>query len=144
MPLREHLVHGSGEQDLKGPRKQTGCRVPTESCNTFYFATRLSLSLPPSAHLSSPSRSSACRPKCHYAGTGYTLYAHVIKRAGGREVGSRERQRGGERGASRGGQTRGIVMQMCLIGQASRPYVRLCATSVRVALQRDEHAKPNH
>lgn len=142
MPLREHLVHGSGEQDLKGPRKQTAVCQPKAA--TLFISLPASLSLPPSAHLSSPSRSSACRPKCHYAGTGYTLYAHVIKRAGGREVGSRERQRGGERGASRGGQTRGIVMQMCLIGQASRPYVRLCATSVRVALQRDEHAKPNH
>ena len=131
MPVRVHLVHGSGEQDLKGPRKQTGCRVPTESCNTFR-------SSPPPSLLLAPRR-----PKCHYAGTGYTLYAHVIKRAGGREVGSRVRQRGGERGASRGG-LRAIVMQMCLIGQASRPYVRLCATSVRVALQRDEHAKPNH
>lgn len=96
MPVRVHLVHGSGEQDLKGPRKQTGCRVPTESCNTFRSSPS-----PPSLLLAPR------RPKCHYAGTGYTLYAHVIKRAGGREVGSRVRQRGGERGASRGGQTPG-------------------------------------
>lgn len=66
----------SGEQDLKGPRKQTD--APTESCNTFFLR-------PPPFSL---------RAKCHYAG--YTLYAVCNKANEGEAERARDKEKESE------------------------------------------------
>lgn len=126
------LVHGSGEQDLKGSRKQTGCRVNRKLQHFFFF---------PSCCPGSSSFFS--RLSAIMLAQGYTLYAHVIKQRGRSGTMRRDKEKR-ERCRELRWADFGIVMQMCLIGRASRPYVRLRATSASVTLQRDDHAKPNH
>lgn len=140
---------------FKGHLVNKRTTVLTESCNTFFFPPAvafscLSLSPPPSLYLP---LSLILYLYLFFFLDQVPLCRHRLRPMHARNKATRARQSPCERQRSEilsglwpvRWADLSIVMQMCLIGRASRPYVRLRARRPRdVASHRDVHAKPDH